>query len=98
MRRPLLIRRSRWRGGRFLKKLARVWSRRLTRTVDRRRDGKTNEQGQFVRIVVDQVKSHRQALNDLDEITGGILGRQQRQRRAGAKGEAGDASFKLLSA
>jgi hypothetical protein len=48
-----------------------------------RRDRQADEQRDLVRVVIDQIDSHRQALHDFHEISRGVLRRQQRQRRAG---------------
>ena len=61
-------------------------------------DRKADEERQLVRIVIHQIDPHRQPLHDFHEIARRILRRQQRQRRAGAHREAGDAALELLLA
>ena len=61
--------------------------------VDVRHDRQADEQRILVGVVVGQLDADRQALHDLDEVAGGVLRRQQRQRRAGAHREAGNASL-----
>jgi hypothetical protein len=59
-------------------------------------DSPTNR-GALLRIVVGELDAHRQALDDLDEVAGGVL-RQQGEGLAGAHGEAADAALELLAA
>src|SRR3954470_2229342 len=40
---------------------------------------------------------HRHALHDLREVAGGVVGRQKREARAGAAGQAVDVSLVLLT-
>ena len=49
-------------------------------------------------MVVRQLDSNRQALNDLDEVAGGVLGRQECEGLAGAHGETGDPAVEFALA
>ena len=77
----------------FLEKLAGVRTGGCSSQIHRRRDRKTDEKRRLVRIVVHHIDPHRQPLHHFDEISSRILRRQQRQSRAGAVGEAGNASL-----
>ena len=79
--------------GRFLQKFAGVRACRRGSQIDRRLDREPDEKWRLVRIVVHHIDAHRQPLHDFHEIAGRVLRGQQRQSRAGAHGEAGDASL-----
>ena len=57
-----------------------------------------DEQRGLVRIVVGQLHANRQPLDDLHEVAGGVLRREQGERLAGPHGEAGDAALVLAPA
>ena len=61
-------------------------------------DRQADEQRGLVRIVVGQLDANRQPLDDLHEVAGGVLRREQSQRLAGPHGEAGDAALVLAPA
>ena len=58
----------------------------------------SDEQRRLVGVVVGQLDPDRQPLDDLDEVAGGILRRQQRKRLTGPHGEPGDPALELLVA
>ena len=66
--------------------------------MDGGRHRQADEQRRLVRVVIDQLDPHRQALHDLHEVAGRVFRRQQRQRRAGPHREAGDAALEALRA
>ncbi len=66
--------------------------------VDVRDDRETDEQGALVGVVVSQLDPDRQPLDDLHEVAGGVLRRQQGQGLTGPHGEAGDAALVLSAA
>ena len=53
-------------------------------------DRQADEQGGLVGIVVGQLDANRQSLDDLHEVAGGVLRREQGEGLAGPHGEAGD--------
>ena len=63
-----------------------------------RRHRRSDEQRSLVRVVVGQFDADRQPLDDLDEVAGGVLRRQQGERLTGPHGEAGDAALELPAA
>ena len=58
-----------------------------------RRYGGADEEGFFVGVVIDQVDADGEALDDLDEVAGGVFGGEECEGGAGAVGEAGDAAL-----
>src|SRR5262245_51841509 len=62
-------------GGERLQDVAGVGPRGLLLEVDVRGDRQADEQRVPVRVVVCQLDAYRQALDDLDEVAGGVLGR-----------------------
>src|SRR5580692_12411351 len=56
-----------------------------------------DEQRFLVRIVILKLDPDRQPLNDLDEVAGGILRRQQGERRSGPHRKPGDPTAEYLS-
>src|SRR2546428_7112879 len=66
-------------GERGLKKLPGVRTSRLFVHVDVRSYGQTDEQWSGFGIIISQLDSNRQPLDDLDKVAGRILGRQKRQ-------------------
>ena len=73
-----------------LQHLARIRSRRRFLEQHAGDHRQSNEQRLFVGVVIDQLDADRQSLHDFDEISGGVLRRQQRQGRTGPHGEAAD--------
>ena len=69
-------------GGRFLE-------------VDVGDDREADEQGALLGVVVRQLDPDRQTLDDLHEVAGGVLRRQQGQGLTGPHREAGDAALEL---
>ena len=61
-------------------------------------DREADEQWDLVGVVVGQLDADRQPLDDLHEVTRGVLRRQQGQGLAGPHGEAGDAALELMPA
>jgi hypothetical protein len=53
-------------------------------------DGRANEQRCLIGVVIDEIDPDRQPLDHLDEIAGGVLGRQQCKALSGSHGETGD--------
>src|SRR5215472_3572317 len=85
-------------GGQRLQDLPRVWPRRRLLVVHVRRDRHANEEWRLGRVVVGQFDPDRQPLDDLDEVAGGVLRRQQGERLARSHGEARDPALELLAA
>ena len=61
-------------------------------------DRQADEQRGLVRVVVGQLDADRQPLDDLHEVAGGVLRRQQGEGLTGPHGEAGDAALELMPA
>ena len=81
-----------------LEKLPGVGSGRRLVEVDVGNNRRADKQRALVRIVVLEVDPNRQSLHHLDEIAGRVLRRQQRQRRSGPLGKAGNAPLEHMAA
>jgi hypothetical protein len=64
--------------------------------IDSRRDTDAREQ-RPVQIDLIELKTYRQALDNLDPIAGRILGRQDREIRSGARTHADTCALKVRS-
>ncbi len=66
--------------------------------VDIGGDGEADEEGGFVGVVVGEFDADGEALDDFDEVAGGVFGGEEGEGGAGAHGEAGDAALEFLAA
>ena len=94
-RRPTRSRRVRAGG---LEKLPGIGAGRRLVDMDVGDDRGADEQRALLRVVSLELDADRQPLHHLDEVAGGVLRRQQRQRRSGPHREAGNAALEHVSA
>src|SRR5262249_22343338 len=84
---------SLWKRADRLQHLAGVWPHGPLLVVHVGDDRQANEQRGLVRIVVGQLDAYGQPLDDLHEVAGGVLRREQGDGLTGPHGEAGDAAL-----